>query len=133
MTIYVLWGLLLAPGVLWVFGVAAGDVAPPRCWSRRRSARRAAERFAAVERARLDDGDGTALCCDVCGLPVDREDAHWLHDPDCPRRHSAPPRRHVLVETCVCDRPTHPHCCPDCYSIADLARFSAPKQWGDRQ
>lgn len=43
--------------------------------------------------------DGTP--CAVCGLPVDTDDAHTLHQ--CGG-----------AETCGCDDFAHPGCCPDC-------------------
>lgn len=59
--------------------------------------------------ARTGRGGTDHHACSVCGLPVDRDDAHWPHDPDCPGR-----RPWAGSVRCVCDRPTHPDCCPDC-------------------
>lgn len=40
--------------------------------------------------------------CVTCSDPIDPgEDPHFLHEPDC------------TEETCSCDRPVHPDCCPE--------------------
>jgi hypothetical protein len=46
--------------------------------------------------------------CAVCSDPVDPEEAHWLHESDCPKRDS-----HRRVDYCLCDQLVHPECCPE--------------------
>lgn len=44
--------------------------------------------------------------CFVCRKPVDENEAHWCHEPDCPNRDGK--------SGCDCDLLAHPECCPDC-------------------
>lgn len=43
--------------------------------------------------------------CDVCGQPVDPDEAHWGHEKNC---------THELLGVCFCNLKYHPACCPDC-------------------
>jgi hypothetical protein len=61
--------------------------------------------------------ESTPQLCAVCSDPADPDTAHWLHEPDCGRRHGAPPAD-IL---CGCDRVAHPECCPEleCQDIGE--------------
>lgn len=50
------------------------------------------------------DDDDWPLC-DVCGTPVDPDEAHWGHEANC---------AHELLGVCFCDLKYHPGCCPNC-------------------
>lgn len=47
--------------------------------------------------------------CAVCGDEVGEDEAHWIHEADCPNGHAD-----VLKWTCICDLWAHPECCPMC-------------------
>jgi hypothetical protein len=60
--------------------------------------------------------------CFVCGTAVDHNEAHWCHEPECPRKKDP-------SLTCTCNLLAHEGCCPDC-SDSPLPARTYVKQGG---
>ena len=50
----------------------------------------------------------TVICC-ICELPVNRDEAHWLHEDGCPGVEAL---EEAGLEPCDCDLYAHPECDP---------------------